>query len=301
MTAAARGSRSAGPVAEPLVLAAGADGPPVARYAWRPELPGALAPRPYLDPVRTLAGAVVTESTPASHRHHLGVSIAFPDIAGANFWGGRTFVAGHGPAWLSDHGRQEHRDWLRRSPDEITHTLRWVTADGGVLLTERRSIACRPVDETAWALEVDFALTNATERALTVRTPAALGRPGAGYGGFFWRVPTSARDCRAFGPAGADLTALHGGTGDWLALTGRTDEQGWTLVFAGADEPTRRDRWFVRVRDYAGVGSSPAWDEPLPLPPGGLLARRITTVVADGVLPAGRAAELAVVAVGSGR
>src|SRR2546430_10051279 len=41
----------------------------VARYRWRPELAATVAPRPYLHPVRTLGGVVVSESGPADHLH----------------------------------------------------------------------------------------------------------------------------------------------------------------------------------------------------------------------------------------
>jgi hypothetical protein len=54
----------------------------VAGYAWRPDVPVALAARPYLHPVRTLAGVPVTELTPVSHPHHLGVSVAVAEIGG---------------------------------------------------------------------------------------------------------------------------------------------------------------------------------------------------------------------------
>ncbi|BCB86203.1 DUF6807 family protein [Phytohabitans suffuscus] len=48
--------------------------------------------------------------------------------------------------------------------------------------------------------------------------------------------------------------------------------------------PSQDDIWFVRSRDYAGVGSSLAWDQPLVVAAGTALRRRIITVVADGRL-----------------
>ena len=41
------------------------DGREVASYVWRSELPASIAPRPFLHPVRTLGGCVVTEAPPA--------------------------------------------------------------------------------------------------------------------------------------------------------------------------------------------------------------------------------------------
>lgn len=81
---------------------------------------------------------------------------------------------------------------------------------------------------------------------------------------------------------------MHGTRADWVALAGA----GWTLVFAGATEHTRRDPWFVRAAEYPGVGSSLAHAQRLPIPPGETVVRRIVTVVADGRLERGEAAAL---------
>jgi hypothetical protein len=280
----------------PLRLAPGQS--PVAHYVAGSDLAVALAPRPYLHPVRTLAGTPVTELMPASHRHHLGASLAVPDVDGANFWGGRTFVPGRGPVWLDNHGSQRHREWLCREPEEICHALHWTSIDGRILLAERRTVSCRPAPGGAWLLDVAFALTNVAGRQLAIRSPATQGRPGAGYGGFFWRAPTGDRPARPFGPGGDRLAELHGSPADWLALTGGTGDRDWTLIFAGGTERTRRDPWFVRVRDYVGVGSSLAWERPLLLAPDEVVARRIVTVVADGVLGPAQVRDLAA-AVGS--
>lgn len=270
------------------------DGREVATYVWRPELPPSTSPRPFLHPVRTLAGRPVTDARPDSHPHQLGISIAAPDVDGRNFWGGRTFVAGHGPAWLDDHGAQRHQRWLTRSDTDLAHTVRWVGAAGAPLLRERRSIACRRVDRDAWALGVRTHLTNATRRPLAIRSPASLGRPGAGYGGFFWRGPAAAGPARVLSEGGTGVRAVHGETADWVAVgAADAERRDWTVVFAPGDAATARDRWFVRARDYLGVGSSLAWDRPLDLDAGASVARHVVAVVADGALTAGEAAALA--------
>ena len=270
------------------------DGHEVAHYLWKPDLPLAMSPRPYLHPVRTLAGHTVTDASPDSHRHQFGISIAAPDIDGRNFWGGRSFVAGHGPAWLDNHGMQRHQRWLRRTGTELIHVLRWIDARETTLLREQRSITCRRVDDTAWSLSVHTELANATERALPFRSPASQGRAGAGYGGFFWRGPALADAHRILSPAGTDAHSVNGTTADWIAITCTdTDDSSWTVLFVPADETTARDPWFVRARDYLGVGSSLTWDKPLVLEPGDAITRHIVTVVVDGAVSPARAAELA--------
>ncbi|MFC4005842.1 PmoA family protein [Nonomuraea purpurea] len=262
----------------------------VAQYVWEPDLPLSASPRPYLHPVRTLGGVTVTDAAPDSHPHQFGISVAAPDVDGRNFWGGRTFVAGHGPAWLDNHGVQRHQRWLRRTNTELDHTVQWIGDHDTTLLEERRSIRCRRVGDAAWSLGVRTRLTNATGRSLPFRSPAALGRVGAGYGGLFWRGPAVSGTTRVLSPAGAGLHHVHGQAADWVAVT---DDATWTMLFVPADEVTAGDRWFVRARDYVGVCSSLAWDEPLLLPAGETLERHVIVVVIDGVVPPSAAAGLA--------
>ncbi|WP_433379748.1 PmoA family protein [Actinoplanes sp. CA-142083] len=265
----------------------------VADYRWRPRLAHDLAPRPYLHPVRTLAGTEVTEHLPADHPHHLGAGVAVPDISGANFWGGRTFVANRGPVMLANHGTQQHHNWLHRAPGEVVHELRWCGPDGAELLRERRRIAVLPAGP-GWAVDLSFELTNRTALPITFASPATKGRPGAGYGGFFWRAPRTPQGVRAYGPGPGGEKGLHGRRTAWLALTGTgTNGRRWTLVFVQAGPDGLDDPWFVRTRDYPGIGSALAWDRPLLLASGDAVSRRFLIVVADGILPARGAAEAA--------
>lgn len=219
--------------------------------------------------------------------HHLGVGVAVPDVEGFNFWGGRTYVRDQGPTELDNHGAQRHTAFQLRDPDGLVEELRWVAA-GGELLRERRTVAATELTDAAWALDFTFSLTNVTPTPLSIGSPATNGRPGAAYGGFFWRARKEQETPRVF-TAGAEGEAeIHGTRADWLALAGAD----WTLVFAGATEETRRDPWFVRTAEYPGVGSSLAYDERLPIEPGDTVVRRIVTVVADGLLDRDGAAAL---------
>ncbi|MFC8918213.1 PmoA family protein [Streptomyces sp. NPDC057116] len=262
-------------------------GRPVARYLHRPGLAPRLSPRPYLHPVTTLGGTPVTEEGPRDHLHHLGVSVAVPDVAGHNFWGGRTYVRDRGPTELDNHGTQRHDGWKLHDPDGFVEDLSW-RAGGRELLRERRTVAAGALTATAWALDFTFSLTNPGPGGLFLGSPATNGRQGAGYGGFFWRAPKEAAVPDVFTADAEGEDAVHGRTADWLALTGSA----WTLVFAGATERTRKDPWFVRTRQYPGVGSSLAWDERLEIAAGATVVRRVVTIVADGALHRGDAAAL---------
>ncbi|GHB13812.1 MULTISPECIES: PmoA family protein [Streptomyces] len=259
-------------------------GRPVGRYSYGPDTDG----RPYLHPVTTLAGTPVTEERPADHIHHLGASVAVPDVAGRNFWGGRTYVRDQGPTVLDNHGTQRHLGWKLRDPDGFVEELSW-EADGTELLREHRTVAVAEVSGTAWALDFSFSLTNRGGADLSIGSPATNGRPGAGYGGFFWRAPKEPAAPAVFSGTHDGEEAVHGRAADWLALAG----DGWTLVFAGATDETRRDPWFVRTTEYPGVGSSLAADRRLTVAAGATVVRRVVTVVADGRLDRDTAAAYA--------
>lgn len=245
------------------------------------ELPAHLGPRPHLHPIRTLGGRTVTDVRPADHPWHLGVSIALQDVGGWNLWGGATFVRDRGYVDLNDHGRIEHVGLADVRADGFDQRSRWCGAGGQRLLDEHRRVRARLV-EHGWELEVTTALTNATGRGLRLAGPAANGCPGAGYGGFFWRLPPSVAP-RVCTEAGEGERQVHGVAARWLAWIDRDH----TLVFTGTDEATRTDPWFVRVADYPGVGSQLAAPDAVRLDPGGALHRGLRVLVADGALDTG--------------
>ncbi|HWS34345.1 MAG TPA: PmoA family protein [Actinoplanes sp.] len=248
------------------------DGTPVATYVTTPDVDIRLAPRPYLHPIRTLGGTVVTDEYPRDHPWHLGVSVTMQDVDGVNVWGGRTYVRDEGYIWRDDHGRVLS-DILEPADGGFTEALRWVDGSDTTILTERRSVTARPATH-GWELLFRYELAAPGESEVTVGSPATNGRTGgAGYGGFFWRA--TAGEAEAFVPSGGDP---HGSTDPWLALT---VGDAYTLVFRGI---AGADRWFARTGDYNGVCAAHAWEDLLTIKPGTPLTRDISVLIADGHL-----------------
>ncbi|XTZ16906.1 PmoA family protein [Micromonospora echinospora] len=262
----------------------------VARYVLAPALDATHGPRPYLHPVRTLAGTAVTDALPADHVWHLGASLTVQDVNGTNLWGGRTYVRGTGYTWREDHGRIRHVDWARRDPDRLEHRLHWCDRDGGILLTERRRLAARALDD-GWVLDLDYTLTAPDDTDVTLGSPATNGRPGgAGYGGFFWRA-VAATPPRVFTASAEGEERVNGSAEPWVALAGSTAEgAAYTLLFAGLADG---DRWFVRSSMYPGVCAAFAFDTPRVIPAGASRSGRHRIAVLDGHLDREAATALA--------
>lgn len=269
----------------------------VAHYVVRPPVDSTAAARPYLHPVRTFDGVVVTDAAPTDHRWHLGASLAVPDVSGTNLWGGRTYVRDLGYTWRDDHGRIVHVDFVAHADDRLAERLRWCDPTGDTLLHEQRWIGVRPLPDRsdAWVLDLAYTLTAPPDRDVRLASPATHGRPGGeGYGGFFWRAAPAPSPPRVFTASANGEMAVNGSTAPWVALSSLPPVP-YTLVFTGLGDG---DHWFVRTRAYPGVCAALAYDRPRLVAAGSSLTGRHAVVVADAVFSrrtAGRAAAAAAV------
>ena len=251
-------------------------------------------PRPYLHPVRTRAGVVVSAHHPADHDWHNGVGMAIPDVNGTHFWGGRTYVQGQGYGWLGNHGV------IIGEPPQLdggafTQELTWLAHDGSVALREQRSIGWTAIDQHSWRLMFESRLRADAEAQLN--SPGSRGRIGGGYGGFFWRFP-ACDNVEVFTAEARGEDEVQGSLGPWLAWSanfaaGPGISGPATVVITASDAAEAGEPWFVRVREYPAVGSALAWDRPASLAAGGVLRRRFDVAVADGRLSEAETRDLA--------
>lgn len=249
----------------------------VAEYVYDAPRAAEESPRPYLL-LRTRSGAEVTAHRPADHVWHSGLSLALPVVGVHNFWGGPTYVSGKGYLPLADNGSQQHRDFLSTgegktaAPDvaAVEEVVEWVAAGGAVVLREQRRLTARPVDEQTWALTWRSVLRNASGAALALGSPATNGRAGAGYGGIFWRGPTSFRGGGIVTPDGPVGDAALGRSGPWQAFIAPDRSAGVLLLdggHSGGGGDGSATPWFARSEEYAGLGPAPFFSEERMLAP----------------------------------
>jgi hypothetical protein len=248
----------------------------VMRYAYRPDAPVVESPKPYLHPLRTLAGDVVTAYRPHDHRWHKGIQMTISHLSGENFWGGPSYVDG-GYVSLPNNGIMRHREFEALDPDRFVETLSWHTQAGARWIDERRHLGLNQIDDTAWELSFATGLHNVHDETLRIGSPTTHGRPMAGYCGFFWRGPRSFTD----GTVIAETDdAEMGVRSRWLAYVGQHDEVDRLSTLLFIAEPSTI--WFVRATPFAAVNPSLAFHEEVPLPPGENLSVAYRVVIADG-------------------
>ncbi|XVV07356.1 DUF6807 family protein [Actinosynnema sp. CA-248983] len=144
-----------------------------------------------------------------------------------------------------------------------------------MLLRERRAIRVRAV-EGGVELEWSSLLTAAVD--VEINSPGSKGRAGAGYGGWFWRLPElDPGQVEVFTRYGSGEEEVNGSRAEWLAVA-VGGAAPWTAVVSGPAEP-----WFVRVGQYQGVGSALAWDRARVVGAGEELRVEVRLALYDGV------------------
>jgi hypothetical protein len=244
----------------------------LARYVHRPDPSQFEAPKPYLHPLRTLSGDIVTNYRPHDHRWHKGLQLTCTDLSGHNLWGGNTYVEGRGYVALDNVGSMVPIGEIVTVTDALggaaclDHELRWRTAKGADLVAERRSLRFSRVNPAlgAWSLEWHSELQNVTGTILSFGSPATRGLAGSGYSGLWWRGPRSFTGGRVVSAAGDTSAAAARGTdAAWLAFISDHDgvDRSSTLLFEPIIDDARFEtRWFVRSEEFAAVNPSWAFD-----------------------------------------
>ncbi len=244
-------------------------------YVYRPDSPTLESPKPYLDPIRTRAGRVVSLFRPWDHVWHKGIAWSLPVVGDENFWGGPTFVRGEGYVQLSNNGAQVLRGAVAATTAEgsvaLTHGLDWITEDGAHLFDETRTISARALDDSAWMLSFTSQMTNTSPAPISIGSPTTRGRENAGYGGLFWRGPRSFTEGVLVTATGTGGDELRGQRHEWMGFEGRHDREDAVSLLVMVDatsNPHHPPQWFARSETFACLNPAPFFSEELVVAPG---------------------------------
>jgi len=283
----------------------------LAEYVYAPDTVPLESPKPYLHPLRTRAGHLVSLFRPHDHVWHKGIAWSLPNVGNENFWGGPTFTPDRSYVQLENNGRAEHAELIELRADAesavIAHRLDWITQGGVRIIDETRrltaSVASSPGDgisapspDRAWILIFESRMRNVGPDDLWIGSPTTKGRENAGYGGLFWRGPRSFTNGRLRTVHGDGGDELRGSRHTWMGFTGRHDgiDESSTIVIV--DDPGNihhPPQWFARSEEFACMCPAPFFSEEVLLARGEELTFRYAVVIADGAAPGAEAEVLA--------
>jgi hypothetical protein len=171
--------------------------------------------RPFVHPLTTPAGHVLSVEAPEDHPWHHGLWFTIKYLDEDNFW-----------EEMPPYGvlRHTERPEVTEGDDgsmALSGTLRWTRPDRETLaLTERRTLTHVPLDDVAGdgAYAIDLDTTLVPEAALRLeRTEYTT---WGGYGGFTLRGSADLVDTRLLLPDGTTHERLVGVPGEWCDLSG---------------------------------------------------------------------------------
>jgi hypothetical protein len=238
------------------------------------------APRPYVHPLTTPAGAVLSAEAPADHPWHHALWFTVKFVNGENFW-------------------EEYGDFgtlrttaVERDGDTVRAGLDWIAPDGeSVRLRETRTLTTVALDDAAYAIDwteqLDVPVTTALDR-----TPFTT---WGGYGGLTMRGAPDWTDTTIRLGDDTRRDRALGERARWLAIEGLAPAGPAAPAPVGVvlldhpDNPRSPTPWYASNRaDTYGEGwanfvnAAFLWDEPLTVEPGAPLRLRYRVLVHDG-------------------
>ena len=263
-------------------------------YTVAPATAQLEAPKPYLDPIRTREGRLVSLLRPWDHVWHKGIAWSLPVVGDENFWGGPTYVTGEGYVQLPNDGTQRHRRVTACQVADgvaiFSHELDWISESGVRMFTEQRTLTARIIDHASWALTFRTTMTNVTGASIALGSPTTRGRENAGYGGLFWRGPRSFTGGKLVTPRGTGTgEEVRGQRHAWMGYEGRHDVVDATSLVVMVDSavnPHHPPQWFARSEEFAALNPAPFFSRELTVEAGAAVSFGYAVGIADATAEA---------------
>jgi hypothetical protein len=239
-------------------------------------------PRPFVHPLATPAGHVLSRQAPEDHPWHHALWFTIKYIDGDNFWEEMPpfgLLVHDGPPGVADDGT-------------ITGMIDWRRPDGSLALQSRRTLAPGPVRDRSWFLDWTEELIAGDRPVVLDRTPF---EGWGGYGGLTLRGPGDWTDTRLMVDDGTSHDRVLGTPSRWCDLTGTAPGtnglEAGVLICDHPDNPRHPVPFYASTRaaTYGDAGWSNflnaafLWDDPLTVDAGARLVLRHRVVVHDDV------------------
>ncbi|WP_406405284.1 DUF6807 family protein [Streptomyces sp. NBC_01643] len=192
------------------------------------------APKPYLHPLRTPAGNVVTDYRPNE---------SVPWLTGFD-----EVEAAGGSAVIVERLSRRHHDGTHRADEQRRielHDVEYADEHGNGSTGTVGS----------WTLTWSTAITNRRTVPVHFGSPTTHGREGAGCTGLFWRGLRAFRGGQVLGPEGSG-SELMGTSAPWPACSGKHDGADGHAEATGNSGSTVGSGWRRALLQQAGKGGN---------------------------------------------
>jgi hypothetical protein len=239
--------------------------------------------RPYVHPLRTPAGHVLSRNAPDDHPWHHGLWFTIKFVNEENFW------EEYDAYGVLRHDAEPSLDEVDGGV-RLSGSLTWTRPDRETTaLTEDRSWTYRSLGDDAYALDLETTLVAPTD-VVYDRTPFTT---WGGYGGLALRGAGDWHDTRLLLDDGVERERALGERSAWCALdglVGDADAPAGIAVLSAPGSPRHPVPWYASTRaaTYGDDGWSNfvnaafLWDEPLEVGAGEPLSFAYRVVVHDG-------------------
>lgn len=277
------------------------EGPDAAVQAWDPAGDVALwrleygqaRPKPFVHPLRTRRGHVLTALEPADHPWHRGLWFTVKYVNGENFWEESDPPYGAQRVDAAPEVAEGHAD----TGATASMSVSWMRPDGVTrVLTEERVLATRLQDDRSYLLDWTTTLRS-YETVLLERTPYAIQAPRdprqwpggppfpawGGYGGLMLRTHGDLEDIRFVLP---DLEQPGpppvGARAPWCAFLGRRFGEPVALaILDHVGNPRYPTPWYGGSNGRS-LNAAVLFHEPMVLEPGAPVTLRYRLWIVDG-------------------
>lgn len=182
------------------------------------------AAKPYVHPLRTSEGTLLTSYQPSDHVWHRGLWFAWKYINGVNYWeeepNAKGVLVSEG-ATIALKG-----ETLRYDGDAavLAHELKYVAPDKAITMRETRQIIVQPPSmDGTFRLDFAHAFTVGDMEIELSATPVTKETPWGGYAGLGIRTARSLQQFKVLNNEGRADDVVNGAFSKWVDLSGVAD------------------------------------------------------------------------------
>jgi hypothetical protein len=242
--------------------------------------------KPFVHPLRTAGGRVLTTVEPLDHPWHRGLWFSWKFLNGVNFWEEREH-AGEGAG--AGFGRTELAgvDGIAWRPERTRVTTRYSyrVPGGAVLLSERRTIGVALPTDGSCTIDWETTVTAGGQSVRIDRTPIRPETPWGGYAGLSFRAAQTWRAVEGLDSEGRRDGEIEHQRARWVAITGVSEGQGRAglAILDHPDNPRHPSYWrYIDEPGFSYINPSLVLAGPYDLAEGATLRLRYRLIVLDG-------------------